>query len=96
MGKASTHEVIVFDYEHGLFEVTTGRGDRIAGKGGKKHTVNLMHKTCTCEKAIIYKLLCSHVLAVCQYRSLSYSGFMDASFMTIEYRFTYVIFQACA
>ncbi|XP_057246855.1 uncharacterized protein LOC130589571 [Beta vulgaris subsp. vulgaris] len=92
MEKAGAHEVIVFDYERGLFEVTTGRGDRIAGKGGKKHTVNLMQKTCTCEKVKIYKLPCSHVLAVCRHRSLSYSGFVDASFLTSSYRSTYMSF----
>ncbi|XP_057250718.1 uncharacterized protein LOC130591420 [Beta vulgaris subsp. vulgaris] len=91
MEKAGAHEVIVFDYKQGYLRSTTGRGDRIAGKGGKKHG-ELNAKTCTCEKVIIYKLPCSHVLAVCRYRSLSYSGFVNASFLTTEYRSTYMSF----
>lgn len=90
MAKSGAHEVQAFDHEMGLFEVTTGRGGRASGKGGNVHTVNLVAKTCTCEKLKIYKLPCSHVLAVCRSRSLSYAAFVDPFFTTVEYRQTYL------
>ena len=90
MLKSGAHEVIPFDYERGLFEVKTGRGNRVAGKGGHTHSVNLQAKTCTCEKLKIYKLPCSHVLAVCRFRSLSHSGFVDQFYTTEKYRQAYL------
>lgn len=90
MEKAAHHEVVAFDYDAiGLYQVRTGRGRRKAGKGGNSHTVNLLSKTCTCEKLRIYKLPCSHVLAVCRHRSLSHADFVDSFFMTAEYRRSY-------
>lgn len=88
--KSTAHKVVSFNNEQGLFEVTTGRGSRPSGKGGNVHTVNLSRKTCTCEKLKIYKLPCSHVLAVCRYRSLSHAEYVDPFFKTSEYRLTYV------
>lgn len=73
-----------------MFEVKTARDSRRAGKGGNTYSVNLLQRTCTCEKLKIYKLQCSHVLAVCRFRSLSYSDFVDSSFRTSEYRLTYL------
>ncbi|XP_021837083.1 uncharacterized protein [Spinacia oleracea] len=90
MQKSATHEVRSFDHDKGLFQVTTGRGNRPPGKGGKKHNVDLVQKTCTCEKLVIYKLPCSHVLAVCRDRNLSYASFIDSYFSTREYRRTYI------
>ena len=33
--KAHFHDVRIYDTQRGIFEVTTGRGNRVAGKGGK-------------------------------------------------------------
>ena len=89
MTKAAYHVVQPYDYERGLFQVETGCGNRAAGKGGHWHTINLARKTCTCEKLKIYKLPCSHILAVCRYRSLSYNDFVDNSFRTTEWKSSY-------
>ena len=90
MHKAMYHTVIPYDFEFGLFQVETARGTRRAGKGGNTHTVNLACKTCTCEKLKIFRLPCSHILAVCRYRSFSYAEFIDESFKTSMYRLTYL------
>ncbi|XP_021748513.1 uncharacterized protein LOC110714318 [Chenopodium quinoa] len=87
--KSAAHKVDPFDYEKGLFAVETGCGNRASGKGGHVHTVNLSKRTCICQKLTIYKLPCSHVLAVCRHRSLSYADFVDPFFRTTEYRDTY-------
>lgn len=91
MEKAATHhEVVTFDNDAiGLYQVRTGRGRRKVGKGGNAYTVNLMSKTCTCEELKIYKLPCSHTLAVCRHRSLSHADFVNSFFRTVEYRRSY-------
>ncbi|XP_021724591.1 uncharacterized protein LOC110691915 [Chenopodium quinoa] len=90
MQKSAAHSVKSFDYEMGLFQVTIGRGNRPPGKGDNKHNVDLVKKTCTCGKFLIYKLPCSHILAVCRDRNLSYASFIDPFFSTHEYRQTYI------
>ncbi|XP_074306552.1 uncharacterized protein LOC141641804 [Silene latifolia] len=90
MQKAAYHKVIPFDYERGLYRVKTGRGTRLPGKGGKVHTINVHRNTCTCEKIKIYKLPCSHILAVCRFRGLSYAEFVDPLFTSMEYRMSYI------
>ncbi|XP_056690902.1 uncharacterized protein [Spinacia oleracea] len=87
--KAMHHKVDIFHHEHGIYQVTTGRGDRADRKGGHSHTVNFSLKTCTCNKLQIYKIPCSHVLACCRAYSLSPSQFIDPYFTSGEYVGTY-------
>ncbi|XP_057529922.1 uncharacterized protein LOC130808464 [Amaranthus tricolor] len=87
--KARFHDVRIYDTVRGIFEVTTGCGNRIAGKGGKSYMVDLTATSCTCQKPTIFKLPCSHVLAVCRARNISYDAFVDPSFRTTKYVSTY-------
>ncbi|XP_074313527.1 uncharacterized protein LOC141648705 [Silene latifolia] len=57
--KAAHHKVEPFNSETGVYQVKTGRGQRTAGKGGHRHTVNLSKRTCTCNK---FRSTISHVL----------------------------------
>ncbi|CAO2830964.1 unnamed protein product [Amaranthus hypochondriacus] len=87
--KSAFHVVTPFDDEQRLFEVKTGRGNRPLGKGGNVHSVNLVKKTCTCEKYKIYKLPCSHVLAVCGFRSMSFAD-VTLGFPSVLHDFGFV------
>ncbi|CAH9140986.1 unnamed protein product [Cuscuta epithymum] len=87
--KAKHHKVTIFDIGHGLYQVETGRGGRTVGKGGRKQTVNLHCRHCTCQKLNIYKIPCSHILAVCRHHSLSYDAFVDKFFSSSEYAASY-------
>ncbi|CAH9095161.1 unnamed protein product, partial [Cuscuta epithymum] len=88
-GKSSKHHIVTLDLGRGIFQVETGCGGRTLGKGGRKQTVHLQWKTCTCKKMEIYKIPCSHVLAVCRQRSLSYAPFVDKFFSSDQYAATY-------
>ena len=87
--KAHFHDVRIYDTVRGIFEVTTGHGNRVARKSGKCYMVDLTATSCFCQKSTIFKLPCSHVLAVCQARNISYDAFVDPSFRTTEYVSTY-------
>ncbi|XP_057535327.1 uncharacterized protein LOC130813505 [Amaranthus tricolor] len=87
--KARFHDVRIYDIVRGIFEVTTGRGNKIVGKGGKCYMVDLTATSCSCQKPTMFKLPCSHVLAVCRAHNISYDAFVDPSFHTTEYVATY-------
>ena len=87
--KANYHEIVAFDYRRGLFQVKTGRGNRGSSKGGNIQKVDLREMKCTCNKPSIYHLPCSHVLAVCIKRHLSYERFVDSCYTTKSYVDTY-------
>ncbi|XP_057535402.1 uncharacterized protein LOC130813584 [Amaranthus tricolor] len=57
---------VIYDTVRGTFEVTTGRGNRIASKGGKCYMVYLTTTSCSCQKPTMFKLPCLQVLAVCR------------------------------
>ena len=87
--KARFHDVRICDAVRGIFEVTTGRGNRIAEKGEKCYMVDLTATSCSCHKPTMFKLPCSHVLVVCQACKILYDAFVDPSFRTKEYVSTY-------
>ncbi|XP_057533383.1 uncharacterized protein LOC130811201 [Amaranthus tricolor] len=87
--KANFHEIVAFDDGRGIFQVKTGRGNRGSSKGGNIQIVDLGEKKCTCNKLEIYHLPCSHVLAVCIKRNLSYEQFVDPCYTTESYASTY-------
>ncbi|XP_057539310.1 uncharacterized protein LOC130817559 isoform X2 [Amaranthus tricolor] len=87
--KANYHEIVAFDCKRGLFQVKTGRGNRGSAKGGKIQSVDMREMKCTCYKSFIYNLPCSHVLAICIKRHLSYERFVDTYYTTQSYVNTY-------
>ncbi|XP_057542519.1 uncharacterized protein LOC130820962 [Amaranthus tricolor] len=87
--KTNYHKIVAFDYRRGLFQVKTGRGNRGSAKGGKIQSVDMREMKCTCNKPSIYHIPCSHVLAVCIKRHLSYERFVDSCYTTQSYVNTY-------
>ncbi|XP_074303990.1 serine/threonine-protein phosphatase 7 long form homolog [Silene latifolia] len=87
--KAAHHKVEPFNSETGVYQVKTRRGQRTAGKGGHRHTVNLSKRTCTCNKFQIYHFPCSHVAAVCRTYNLTMDQFIDLYFTCGEYLGSY-------
>lgn len=63
--KAVKHRVTVFNREDGLYEVLTPVHPFNPYKGQRKHKVDLGRRTCTCNKLQLWKIPCSHVIAVC-------------------------------
>ena len=61
----------MFSHEDGLFEVRTPINPNYAYRGNHHHEVNLRQSTCSCQKWQDYKILCSHVIAVCKYQGIS-------------------------
>ena len=70
------------------YQVDTMHNPGTAGCGDHTHEVNLLQRTCTCQKWKLYKIPCSYVIAVCiryqqdaeQYIDPCYS--MDALFQS--------------
>ena len=69
--KAPKHSVIVFSHKDGLFEVRTPINPKSAYRGNHRHQVNMRASTCSCQKWQVYKIPCSHVIAVCKYQGIS-------------------------
>ena len=78
MGKKTPkHLVTVFSHEDGLFEVRTPINPNSAYRGNHHHEVNLRLNTCSCQKWQVYKIPCSHVIAVCKYQDISTMRYID-------------------
>ena len=75
--KAPKHSVTVFSHEDGLFEVRTLINPNSAYRGNHRHEVNLRQNTCSCQKWQVYKIPCSHVIAVCKYQGISAMRYID-------------------
>ena len=75
--KAPKHSVTVFSHEDGLFEVRTPINPNSAYRGNHRHEVNLRQNTCSCQKWQVYKIPCSHVIAVCKYQGISAMRYID-------------------
>jgi len=75
--KAPKHSVAVFSHEDGLFEVKTPINPNSTYRGNHCHEVNLRQSTCSCQKWQVYKILCSHVIAMCKYQSISVMRYID-------------------
>ena len=84
--KAEHHRVMRLSTQQQSYQVDTPHNPGNAGNGDHTHGVNLLQRTCTCQKWKLYKIPCSHVIAVCiryrhdaeQYIDPCYS--MDALF----------------
>ncbi|XP_075633715.1 uncharacterized protein LOC142606216 [Castanea sativa] len=82
--KAPKHSVTVFSHEDGLFEVRTPINPNSAYRGNHRHKVNLRENTCSCQKWQVYKILCSHVIAVCKYQGISAMRYIDCCYCLEE------------
>ena len=63
--KGQRHYVRPFNQQNGVFQVCTIYNPQSSEGGDHSHEVRLQDNTCTCGKWEIYKIPCSHVIAVC-------------------------------
>ncbi|XP_075665278.1 uncharacterized protein LOC142634930 [Castanea sativa] len=82
--KVPKHSVTVFSHEDGLFEVRTPINPNSAYRGNHRHEVNLRESTCSCQKWQVYKIPCSHVIAVCKYQGISAMRYIDRCYCLEE------------
>ena len=50
------------------------------------HVVSLMEGTCSCNKWQSFKILCSHVIAVCNYMHLTYIPYIDKCYLLFIFK----------
>ena len=85
MGKeAPKHLVTVFNHEDSLFEVRTPINPNSAYRGNHHHEVNLRQSTFSCQKWQVYKIPCSHVIAMCKYQSIFAMRYIDRCYYLEE------------
>ncbi|KAL6524537.1 hypothetical protein OROHE_016208 [Orobanche hederae] len=77
--KASSHKIIPYHEQRGVFEVVTARYKTKKGpwKGGNKHTVDLDKGCCTCGKWSRYHSPCSHIVAGCLTCNLDWKQYIE-------------------
>ncbi|KAG5529356.1 hypothetical protein RHGRI_029912 [Rhododendron griersonianum] len=63
--KALRHQVIEFDRAAQTYEVQTPMNQTSPYKGNHRHSVDMINRTCSCNKFQQWKMPCSHVLATC-------------------------------
>ena len=63
--KAEHHRVTRLSAQQQSYQVDTPHNPGSAGHGDHTHGVNLLQRSCTCQKWKLYKIPCSHVIAVC-------------------------------
>ncbi|XP_058223060.1 uncharacterized protein LOC131332780 [Rhododendron vialii] len=69
--KASRHQVIEFDRAAQTYEVQTPMNRTSPYKGNHRHSVDMINRTCSCNKFQQWKMSCSHVLATCMFMNTS-------------------------
>ncbi|XP_075636632.1 uncharacterized protein LOC142608856 [Castanea sativa] len=60
-----------------IIVVRTPINPNSAYRGNHRHEVNLRESTCSCQKWQVYKILCSHVIAVCKYQGIFVMRYID-------------------
>ena len=69
--KAKSFEIVLYDYNQGQFHVKSKRD--------QTHHLNLHDHKCTCGKTLIYGFPYSHIIAACQFRSIDFRSFVQAT-----------------
>ena len=63
--KGIRHYVRPFNQQNGVYQVCTMHNPHRSDGGDHSHEARLLENTCTYGKWEIYKIPCSHVIAVC-------------------------------
>ena len=82
--KSRDHAFRVYNREEGVFDIHKSADPDFADRDSHVHVVNLVQKTCTCQKWQIYKIPCSHVIAVCQSQHLQPDQYIDRCYTMEE------------
>ncbi|WOG95355.1 hypothetical protein DCAR_0414670 [Daucus carota subsp. sativus] len=86
--KASTHNVVPYNEQRGVFEVITACYRTTNGywKCGNKHTLNLFHGFCSCGNWGRYHSPCTHIVAACLVCNLDWKQYIEGYYnLTILY-----------
>ena len=63
--KTEHHKVTTLSTQQQSYQVDTPHNPGTARHGDYTYGVNLLQRTCTCQKWKLYKIPCSHVIAIC-------------------------------
>uniref|UniRef100_A0A2N9EWY4 SWIM-type domain-containing protein n=1 Tax=Fagus sylvatica TaxID=28930 RepID=A0A2N9EWY4_FAGSY len=83
--KAAKHGPVTrYDRRSGIFAVQTPVNAFSANRGNHIQVVNLFEKNCTCGKWQLYRIPCSHAIAVCNNVSVDVRQFIDPFYTLTE------------
>ena len=92
--KGKLHIVRRMSAQHRLYTVETQSNLLDTGEGAQTHEVDLIQMTYTCRKWEVYKIPCSHIIAVCGKYNHDATEFMDRFYRVSEWYHSYKpIFQ---
>ena len=83
--KGIRHYVRPFNQQNGVYQVCTMHNPHRSDGGDHSHEVRLLENTCTCGKWEIYKIPCSHVIAVCIREHVNAMRYIDPCY-TLQQR----------
>ena len=87
--KGQRHYVRPFHQQNGVFQVCTIYNPQSSEGGDHSHKVRLQDNTCTYGKWEIYKIPCSHVIAVCIREHINAMKYIDPCYSLQERLATY-------
>jgi len=89
--KAARHTVRVYNFNEGVYEVSTGSYRTAGGmqRGGKTWRVDFNEGNCECRKHMLYHYPCSHVIAICMRQNISIEGFIHPCYSLDYLKRTY-------
>ena len=70
--KASSHEVVLYDHVEKCFHVKTRHSIGSNNREPRTYHVTLQTGSCTCNKTLLLRFPCSHILVVCHYRAIDF------------------------
>ena len=82
--KVKLHIIRRMSVQQCLYIVETLSNLLAIGRGAHTYRVDLIEMTCTCRKWEAYKILCSHVIAVCAKYNHDVTEFMDCFYCVHE------------
>ena len=70
--KAGSIEVVLYDHVAGRFHVKTRHFVESSNRKPRTYHITLQMGSCTCNKTLLLRFPCSHILVVCHYRAIDF------------------------
>ena len=83
--KAEHHKVTRLSAQQQSYQVATSHNPETARHGDHTHGVNLLRRTCTCQKWKLYKIPCLHVIVICISIDMMQSNTLTHAIMWTHY-----------
>ncbi|RVW71392.1 Serine/threonine-protein phosphatase 7 long form-like [Vitis vinifera] len=77
--KAGAHEVLLYDHVAGCFHVKTRHFVGSSNRKPRTYHVTLQTGSCTCNKTLLLRFPCLHILATCHCRAIDFRQFVQDS-----------------